>query len=359
MQITRPTLLINQSVCERNIATMTRKAQLSGVRFRPHFKTHQSADVGEWYRAQGITAITVSSVRMARYFADQGWDDITIAIPVNWLEIDEINALVRQVKLGLLVESVESAQFLVEKLPQPVHIWLEIDTGDNRTGILWGDIDLALEIAQIIDASSIHTLAGLLTHAGRTYALRDKATIQNAYDGTVNRLLNVQQYLGKHNIQDVELSLGDTPGCTIVEDFGIVDEVRPGNFVYYDVKQMLYGICRSEDIGVAVACPIISKQARGGHHQLTVHGGAVHLSKDWVIDETGQQIFGLVARLDDDGWELIHDGSYVKGLSQEHGVISTTPETYAEFNIGDVIAILPAHSCLTVDILRDEAIIIK
>ena len=91
MLIETPTALLNTSVVKRNIAAMAQKAQQNGVRFRPHFKTHQSATIGEWFRAEGVTAITASSVSMARYFADHGWHDITVAFPVNWREIDAIN----------------------------------------------------------------------------------------------------------------------------------------------------------------------------------------------------------------------------------------------------------------------------
>ncbi len=358
MSITRPTLLINRAICERNIKRMATKAKNSGVRFRPHFKTHQSAEVGEWFRTEGVTAITCSSVSMAQYFATHGWDDITIAIPVNLLEIDAINALASRVKLGLLVESVTSAQYLADNLTHDVNVWLEIDSGDGRTGVHWGDPVTTYDIAQILeDAPRIH-FAGLLTHAGRTYALRDQSAIQNVYDGTVNRLLSVQKDLAQQGIENLELSVGDTPGCTIVDDFGLVNEVRPGNFVYYDVKQMLYGICEPEDIGVAVACPIISKQVRDGQHQLTVYGGAVHLSKDWVTTEDGQQIFGHLVRLGDTSWGYLPPDNYIKGLSQEHGVLAVSPFIYREYTIGDVIGILPAHSCLTVDILRDTAQII-
>lgn len=79
----KPTLLVNPQIARRNIAFMAEKAYRQGVRFRPHFKTHQSAVVGEWFREQGVQAITVSSVDMARYFADHGWQDILIAFPVN------------------------------------------------------------------------------------------------------------------------------------------------------------------------------------------------------------------------------------------------------------------------------------
>src|SRR6476620_10300974 len=90
-QITRPTLLLDEARCRRNIERMASKARRSNVRFRPHFKTHQSAQIGEWFREAGVNAITVSSVKMAEYFASHGWDDITIAFPANWREIEAIN----------------------------------------------------------------------------------------------------------------------------------------------------------------------------------------------------------------------------------------------------------------------------
>ena len=73
LTIQTPTLILNEAIVRRNIARMADKARRSGVRFRPHFKSHQSAAIGAWFREAGTTAITVSSVRMATYFADHGW----------------------------------------------------------------------------------------------------------------------------------------------------------------------------------------------------------------------------------------------------------------------------------------------
>ena len=76
--IETPTLLLDAARAQRNIARMAKKARDNRLRFRPHFKTHQSAAIGEWFRQAGVSAITVSSVAMARYFADHGWDDICL-----------------------------------------------------------------------------------------------------------------------------------------------------------------------------------------------------------------------------------------------------------------------------------------
>ena len=91
--IVHPTLLLDEARCRANIARMAAHAKASGTRLRPHFKTHQSAKIGEWIRAEGVTSIACSSLRMASYFADAGWNDILVAFPANWREINLINQL--------------------------------------------------------------------------------------------------------------------------------------------------------------------------------------------------------------------------------------------------------------------------
>jgi D-serine deaminase-like pyridoxal phosphate-dependent protein len=53
--------------------------------------------------------------------------------------------------------------------------------------------------------------------------------------------------------------MGDTPSCTLVDRFlPPISEIRPGNFVFYDLKQKSLGVCRDEDIA-AVAFPVIQQ----------------------------------------------------------------------------------------------------
>ena len=51
-QIEKPTVLLDEARARRNLAVMAAKARRQGVRFRPHFKTHQSAAMGEWFRQE-------------------------------------------------------------------------------------------------------------------------------------------------------------------------------------------------------------------------------------------------------------------------------------------------------------------
>ncbi|MBN1218445.1 MAG: alanine racemase [Anaerolineae bacterium] len=348
--IQKPTLLLDRQRAIRNIERMVAKAQRSDVRFRPHFKTHQSAQVGEWFRLFGVQAIVVSSVTMARYFAQHGWLDIVIAFPVNILEIESINQLAGQIYLGLLVESPEVVHFLANNLAAPVDVWLKIDVGLGRTGILWSDVDRCIAVATQIEAKSLLSLRGLLTHAGHTYRARSKTEIETIYHDVVARMNQVRDRLLATGIGPVELSIGDTPSCSVVDDLSEVDEIRPGNFVFYDVMQLQLGVCQEEDIAVAVACPVVAKHPE--RRQLVIYGGAVHHSKDFIIDND-RPVFGYVARLTGDGWGPRLPGVYVSGLSQEHGIITADEETIGQVQIGDALAILPVHSCLTANLLRE------
>mgnify|MGYP003830392725 CR=1 FL=1 len=59
MMISKPTLVLNEQVCRNNIRQMAIKANQLNVSFRPHFKTHQSIEVGRWFRDYGIQKIAV------------------------------------------------------------------------------------------------------------------------------------------------------------------------------------------------------------------------------------------------------------------------------------------------------------
>lgn len=346
IDITRPTAILQPEIVRRNIQRMAVKAEKSGVRFRPHFKTHQSAAIGEWFREVGVEHITVSSVAMAEYFARAGWTDITIAFPVNPLEIDAINALAKRINLNLIIDSEAIAEFLRDNLQHQVMIWVEIDTGYHRTGMLWYDHAHLRALAEILQSSHHMHLCGLLTHAGHSYKARTGEGIRAVYDETVKHLDAARVAIGMPNL---ELSLGDTPCCAVVDDFSAVNEIRPGNFVFFDVMQAQIGSCAIDDIGVAVAVPVVSVYK----DRVVVYGGAVHLSKDRIINADGNTLYGLVAKPTKSGWAPPLANTYMAGLSQEHGTIRSTDRKFLNtVKIGDLLMILPIHSCLTVNLLK-------
>jgi D-serine deaminase-like pyridoxal phosphate-dependent protein len=352
--IKTPTLILNTERVKRNIQRMKEKADRSGVRLRPHFKTHQSAEIGEFFRQAGVTAITVSSVSMAEFFASRGWRDITIAFPVNLREIEEIKALAGRISLNLLVESEESASFLASRLPgsagrAAAGVYLKIDAGYGRTGIPAADADRAASVAAVVTRSRNLVLRGLLTHAGHTYEAPSPEAVRAIYRNTTAALNSLRDELRRRGFSGLEISIGDTPGCSIVDRFDGADEVRPGNFVFYDAKQLSLGSCSEDDLAVAVACPVVAKHPERG--DVLIYGGAVHLSKDYYTDAEGRKIYGRVAPPAKDGWGLLYRDCRVSSVSQEHGRVSAGTEVIENLRIGDLVMVIPAHSCLAVDLL--------
>ena len=342
-KIIRPVLLLDKKKAVRNIFRMVSKARKANVSFRPHFKTHQSAEIGEWYKEFGVNKITVSSVSMAEYFAAHGWKDITIAFPANILEIDAINRLASQIKINLLFESADSVDRFNTKMNHNAGAFLKIDTGYHRTGVPHDDYSRITEIVSAIEISSRLELKGFLTHAGHTYAAKNKDEILSIHRETVERMFALKEKFSAGD-RKMAISIGDTPSCSISEDFGAVDEIRPGNFVFYDVMQYALGSCKTENIAVALAVPIVAIHPE--RNEIIVYGGGVHLSKE-NIELYENNIFGLPVDLSDSGWNEPWEDSFVSKLSQEHGTIKVPAEKLNSLKVGDIIGILPVHSCLT------------
>ncbi len=346
----RPTLLVDEGRVRRNIREMAERVAAAGIRFRPHFKTHQSADVGEWFREVGVSAITVSSVPMADYFASHGWDDITIASPINVRDMDALNALAQRITLHVTVDSVDAVEHLERDVLHPVSVWIEINTGDNRTGVEPSDRACIARVAGCIVESGRLTLGGLIAHDGQTYQASTVEEIVAIYRSTTYVLGNLAEYVWEETEQRPLISIGDTPTGKLIDNLGDIDELRPGNFVFFDLTQLEIGSCCEEDIAVALACPVVSKST--ARREIVLHAGAVRLSLASLPGENDEPTFGRIVRLCEDGWGPMLPGCHVSRLSQELAVVSMSAEVLASVKVGDVLGVLPVHSCLTVDAMK-------
>lgn len=353
MKFERPTYLINPAICRTNIRIMAGKAALSGVIFRPHFKTHQSLVIGRWFREAGITKITVSSLSAAEYFSGDGWDDITVAFPVNLRETALINSLASKVHLGLLLEDTEVAAELQSKLLYPVDIYIKIDVGYHRTGLTIDEMPDIIRLADQIKKSPKTRLKGLLTHAGHTYHASSAGELEDIYQTSTGILNQVRDRLGDEG-KGLILSYGDTPSCSIIERFKGIDEIRPGNFVFYDLMQLAAGVCGYLQVAGMVVCPVVA--VHPGRNEVVLYGGAIHFSKEYIVAD-GRKTFGQLAVPDSTGWYRPVAGAYLVSLSQEHGILEVRGEYAEGLRPGDVAAIIPVHACLTANLIHGYLLI--
>ncbi len=347
--IIMPTLVVDEEKCRRNIRHMAAKATESGVMFRPHFKTHQSLVIGGWFREAGVEKIAVSSLSMAEYFTRDNWNDIMVAFPVNVREINHINDLASRINLSILIADSSVLELLQTQLRHKTGFYIKIDVGNHRSGFALEDMD---EIGMLLASASGNPFLefrGFVAHAGQTYHTDSLNEVHKAYLTGVQQLNDIKnQFL--INYPDVVTSWGDTPTCSLVNDFHEVDEIRVGNFVFYDLMQFHQASCDWEQISVAVAAPVVSRQK--SRNEIVVYGGAVHLSKDSLDLGDKEIVYGEIVTLHAKGWERFPEPLYLNRISQEHGVFYCPDEYWDLFKPGSLAGIIPVHSCLAANLLK-------
>jgi len=346
-QIASPTLLIDEKITRANLQRMAEKAKKHGKKLVPHWKTAQSHEIGNWAKEYGITEVTASSIKLAEYLCGQGWENIHIAFPFNLREISRLNQLAKNQGISVQIVNTSTIQALADQLTQAVGFFIEIDAGYGRTGVHISDFQTIDAILSISKTSSLLQFKGFYLHPGHTYYGVDKQKIHEESREALHLLKTTYQ----SSYPNLVTRLGDTPGCAVMEEFGDVDELGPGNFVFFDLMQSELGSCRKEDIAVCLAVPVVDINL--DRNEILVHGGGVHLAKDVLMNADGSKNFGEVVLLNEKGWSIPSHYSYMKSISQEHGIVKASDELLASVKVGDLLGILPVHSCMTADCMGE------
>ena len=347
--ISKPTFVINKQRAINNISQMAEKFNKSNTIFRPHFKTHQSLEVANWFRKLGINKISVSSVDMALQFYNAGWKDISIVFPFNQREIHALNIISKEAKINILVEDINTIEYLSKHNANSLGVFIKIDCGYNRTGIDVANYQEIRLLAQAIKKSPSLHLKGILSHFGNTYSARSRAEVMTIFNSGMQKMQNLKQALSDE-FPDLLISLGDTPSASLATDFSKVDEMRPGNFVFYDWMQVAIGSCETQQLAAIMLCPIVAKHE--DRNELIIHGGAVHFSK-----EKGDHHFGAITDISKGFSSLPIEGVSIKSLSQEHGIIKCNDAFFQKTKLGDLVGVIPIHSCLTANLMQQNTLI--
>jgi D-serine deaminase-like pyridoxal phosphate-dependent protein len=330
-----PALLLDLDRLEANLHRMATRARRLGVALRPHIKTHKCVEVAQRQRALGASGITVSTPYEAGVFADHGFDDITWAFPVPLTRLTEARELAERIQLGLVVDTPESVAAL-EQAGHPFPVWLKVDCGYHRAGVDPG-ADASLELARTLHASRGLRFAGILSHSGHAYYATSRAEMAAVAEEERRIMIGFAARLREAGVDVLRISVGSTPALSVVDRLDGVDEVRPGNYVFYDYTQSVLGSCAAADCAVTVLASVISSQP-GARHSV-VDAGSLALSKDRGPDFAPQPTMGEL--VDDYGRGLLRKDVRLTSLSQEHGIVN------ARLPVGERVRILPNHSCLT------------
>jgi D-serine deaminase-like pyridoxal phosphate-dependent protein len=221
---------------------------------------------------------------------------------------------------------------------------VEIDCGEHRSGVAPASDELSA-VAQAIAAAAPHlTLAGVMTHAGHSYAFDDPAAIRALAEIERAAAVVSADRLRAAGHDFLTVSVGSTPTVLFAEHLQGVSEVRAGIYLFWDLSQLSRGVCAEDDLAVSVLATVISHQ--NGGPGVVLDAGALALSKDiganrympdaqygWVCDPVTGRRLGTLS---------------VSVVHQEHGTVSVPDESwFARLPVGSQVRILPNHACLT------------
>jgi D-serine deaminase-like pyridoxal phosphate-dependent protein len=340
-----PSLLLDVTRVRRNAERISDVATRNNVRLRPHVKTHKCVEVARIQTAGHDGAITVSTLAEARAFAKHGFSDITYAVPIERGKFaDAIEILQSGVKLNLLTDDEETVRLLDEAAGNAsvkFDVFVKIDCGTHRVGVEPQTTE-AIEIPRQIADSANLDFAGILTHAGHSYNVHTKEQILEVARHERDVMVELAGRLRDAGIEVPTVSIGSTPTISTVDHLDGIDEIRPGNYIFYDAFQATLGSCGFDDTALTVLAAVIHKDKT--RQRIVIDAGAVALSKDrGAVGIDPACGYGHV--LDIEGHET---GMRVSSLSQEHGEIEISDrDTFDRFKVGDRVRILANHSCLT------------
>ncbi len=343
-----PALLLDQARLDQNIQTMNRKIQSLSSRLRPHLKTCKSHAVAERILKPGDGGVTVSTLKEAAYFLEQGYTDILYAVSIVPAKLPQIKELQDQgAKLILLLDTAEAARLVAEvamQLKTDFPCMIEIDCDGKRAGLKPND-DAIPYIANLLHAQEGTSLAGVMTHAGGSYYRTGEAELVAMAEQERTAITQAAQKIRAAGLACPIVSMGSTPTALFAKSLEGVTEIRAGVFVFHDLVMQALGVCNDTDIALSVLSTVISHNRP--ENRILIDAGGLALSADpGKKNPLGQQHYGLAC--DPVTCEPL-DNLWVTSTNQEHGLISLdkTSLTFDDLPIGKQLRILPNHACMT------------
>jgi D-serine deaminase-like pyridoxal phosphate-dependent protein len=339
--LTTPALVVDADVLERNIARRAEAARAGGFALRPHAKTHKCLPIADRQLEAGAVGLSVATVSEAEAFARGGVTDLFIAYPL-WIDDGKarrLRRLAETVALRLAADSPEGARRLGEAVrgsARPVEVLVEIDSGHHRTGVRPADAAAVGKAA----ADGGLDVVGVFTFPGHGYGHDAQARERAARDEEW-ALGEAAHALSAAGLPARVVSGGSTPTAGRWKP-GIVNELRPGAYVFNDATQLALGSCTRDDLALVAAATVVSVPAPGR----------------FVLD-VGSKVLGA----DTTPWMAGHgylpdffDAS-VTALSEHHATV-VLPEGTETPPLGSLVAVAPNHVCSAVNLV-DELVLTR
>jgi D-serine deaminase-like pyridoxal phosphate-dependent protein len=343
-----PRLLLDEERLARNCAAMRARCRALGVNLRPHLKTAKSVEVARVALAGETSAVTVSTLHEAEYFARNGYRDILCAsgiVPGKFAHAAQIQ---RETGCDLILvtdahDVAEAAARFAQANGVTFSFLIEIDCGEHRSGQLPDSPDM-IAIARAITASPQLRLRGVMAHAGHSYGADEPSAVVPIAAAERDAAVAAAGHIRAAGMACEIVSIGSTPTVLMADHLAGVTEARAGIYMFWDLAQLSRKMCREEDIAASVLTSVIGHTRHAS--TIILDAGALALSKD----------IGANRLLPDAGYGYLCDARTMQRLGslavntvhQEHGTVLLDDAAWFErLPVGSLVRVLPNHACIT------------
>lgn len=342
-ELQTPCLVLDRGKLAHNIAAMAEAVARHGVALRPHMKTAKSAEVARLAVAGQRGGITVSTLAEAAYFAASGFRDILYAVGITAAKLDRAAALRREgVDLTLVTDDPATAAAVAAhaRASGVAHrVLVEVDCGEHRGGMA-AESETLLAVGSALGP----LCAGIMTHAGHSYACRSIDEIAAVAEAERLAAVTAAERLRWLGLAIDIVSVGSTPTALHARSLAGVTETRPGVYMFQDLFQTQIFSGSPESMAVTVLASVIHR--REAENRIVIDAGAMALSKDRSTASAPRDYgFGLV--LDAAGRQSLGDAT-VERANQEHGIVASSARLpFERLPVGSLLRVAPNHVCMT------------
>ena len=234
-EVLSPSLLIYPYRIEHNIQNMINIAG-SVDQLRPHVKTHKMAEIVRLQMKYGIYKFKCATISETEIVARCGAPDILLAVQPVGPNIDRFFNLKKEFSNSKISCIADNEEIIIQlsdsarKTGMETHVWLDINNGMNRTGVIPGEKAARL-YKRIIDSPML-VAEGLHVYDGHIHS-EDYSLRKKICDDSFTSVLNLIEELKDEGISPVKIAAGGTPTFPIHALRKDV-ECSPGTLLLWD-----------------------------------------------------------------------------------------------------------------------------
>jgi D-serine deaminase-like pyridoxal phosphate-dependent protein len=232
-----PAMIVDLDMMNANTAAMMRRMHELNVGVRPHLKTTKSPDLAHLMLAAGALGFCVAKVSEAEIMAQAGIEDLLITTEiVGAPKLARLVALVREhPQIKVVVDSLVGAQGLQQAMQEAhldIKVLLDLNVGQNRTGVLPGEA--ALTLAQQIAHLPNLQLIGLQGYEGHLQHVHDAEERVSRCRESMRLLTETADRIRAAGFPLEIVTTGGTGTAEICAGTAGITDVQPGSFIFMD-----------------------------------------------------------------------------------------------------------------------------